>query len=73
MSAILERARETLRTEIAGLEELVTRLGPELEQAVELLHACTGKVVVAGLGTLAQGTSVFFRENYENYFLKARF
>ena len=50
MSAILERARETLRTEIAGLEELVTRLGPELEQAVELLHACTGKVVVAGLG-----------------------
>ncbi len=50
MSTILERARATLRTEIAGLEELEARLGPELEQAVARLHACAGKVVVAGLG-----------------------
>jgi arabinose-5-phosphate isomerase len=50
MISMLERARATLRTEIAGLEELVARLGPELEQAVVLLHDCTGKVVVAGLG-----------------------
>ena len=32
MISMLERARATLRTEITGLEELVARLGPELEQ-----------------------------------------
>ena len=47
---MLERARETLRIEIEGLQEVMNRLGPELEQAVELLYTCSGKVVLTGLG-----------------------
>jgi arabinose-5-phosphate isomerase len=47
---MLERARETLRIEIEGLQEVMNRLGPELEQAVALLYTCSGKVVLTGLG-----------------------
>jgi len=50
MSPLLERARETLKIEIAGLEGLIERLGPEFEEAVNLLYACQGKVILAGMG-----------------------
>ena len=50
MSPLLERARETLKIEIAGLEGLIERLGSEFEQAVNLLFACQGKVILAGMG-----------------------
>ncbi len=50
MSNLLERARETLRIEIEGLLELQQRLGDELEQAVDILFACSGKVILTGLG-----------------------
>ena len=50
MSPLLERARETLKIEIAGLEGLIERLGPEFEEAVNLLYACQGKVILAGIG-----------------------
>jgi arabinose-5-phosphate isomerase len=50
MSLLLERARETLKIEIAGLEGLIERLGAEFEEAVKLLYACQGKVILAGMG-----------------------
>ena len=49
-SPLLERALETLQIEIAGLEGLVKRLDSEFEEAVNLLFACGGKVILAGLG-----------------------
>jgi len=50
MSPLLLRARETLKIEIAALEGLIERLGPEFEEAVNLLFSCQGKVILAGMG-----------------------
>ena len=50
MSPLLERARDTLKIEIAGLERLIERLGPQFEEAVNLLFACQGKVILSGIG-----------------------
>ena len=50
MSPLLERARDTLKIEIAGLERLIERLDPQFEEAVNLLFACQGKVILTGLG-----------------------
>ena len=50
MSPLLERARDTLKIEIAGLERLIERLDPQFEEAVNLLFACQGKVILSGLG-----------------------
>ena len=50
MSPLLERARVTLKIEIAGLERLIERLDPQFEEAVNLLFACQGKVILAGMG-----------------------
>ena len=50
MSPLLERARDTLKIEIAGLERLIERLDPQFEKAVNLLFACQGKVILAGMG-----------------------
>ncbi|MEE2599580.1 MAG: KpsF/GutQ family sugar-phosphate isomerase [SAR324 cluster bacterium] len=50
MSPLLLRASETLKIEIAALEGLIERLGPEFEEAVNLLYSCQGKVVLAGMG-----------------------
>ena len=46
----MKRARDTLKIEIAGLDGLIARLGPEFEEAVNLLFACQGKVILAGMG-----------------------
>ena len=57
MSPLLERARDTLKIEIAGLERLIERLDPQFEEAVNLLFACQGEVILAGLdksGLIAQ-------------------
>ncbi len=50
MSTLLKRARETLKIEIAGLEDLSKRLDKKFEQAVNLLYECQGKVILAGMG-----------------------
>ena len=50
MSTLLKRARETLKIEIAGLEDLSERLDNKFEQAVNLLYDCQGKVILAGMG-----------------------
>ncbi|MFO7878312.1 MAG: KpsF/GutQ family sugar-phosphate isomerase [Desulfovermiculus sp.] len=46
----LELAKEVLNTEILGLEQVRDKLGPEFEQALNILAACQGRVVVTGLG-----------------------
>ena len=46
----MKLARETLKIEIAGLEELSKRLDQKFEQAVNLLYHCQGKVILAGMG-----------------------
>jgi arabinose-5-phosphate isomerase len=71
-TGILADARRTLEIEQQAIAGLVQRLGPAFEQAVRLLFACKGKVVVTGMGksghvgnkiaaTLAStGTMAFF-------------
>jgi arabinose-5-phosphate isomerase len=46
----LETARRVLRIEAEALGELLQRLDERFEQAVELLLACKGRVVVIGMG-----------------------
>ena len=50
MSTLLKRARETLKIEIAGLEDLSKRLDNKFEQAVNIIYDCQGKVILAGMG-----------------------
>ena len=46
----LETARRVLRVESEAIAGLIERLDARFEKAVELLHACKGRVVVTGLG-----------------------
>jgi len=50
MSNIIKRARETLKIEIAGIEGLKARLDSEFEEAINILFACKGKVILSGIG-----------------------
>jgi len=47
---LLERAREVVRIEAAAVAELERRLDDSFLEAVELLAACRGKVIVSGVG-----------------------
>jgi arabinose-5-phosphate isomerase len=69
---LIEMGREALRIEARAVASLVDRLGGEFEKACRILLACTGRVVVSGMGksghvggkiaaTLAStGTPAFF-------------
>ena len=69
---ILQRARDVLNIEAKGIVSLVDRLDDNFVRAVDLLHACGGKVVVTGMGKSgligrkiaatfsSTGTSAFF-------------
>jgi arabinose-5-phosphate isomerase len=46
----IEKAREVLRIEAEGILALVAQLGPEFEQAVELVMACPSRVIITGIG-----------------------
>ena len=46
----LRRAREVLRIEAEAIQRLIPRLGGAFAQAVRLLLACKGRVVVTGMG-----------------------
>jgi arabinose-5-phosphate isomerase len=50
LSPVLQDARRVLRIEAQAITHLMKRLGTEFEQAVEMLFACQGRVVVTGLG-----------------------
>jgi arabinose-5-phosphate isomerase len=43
-------ARKVLETEAAAIQALVDRLDGSFEQAVKLLTACRGRVIVTGIG-----------------------
>jgi arabinose-5-phosphate isomerase len=45
-----ETARRVLEIEARAILELVPRVGPDFDRAVELLFACAGRVVVTGMG-----------------------
>jgi arabinose-5-phosphate isomerase len=49
-ATILQRAKEVLNIETRAIVSLADRLDDNFVRAVELLHACRGKVVVTGLG-----------------------
>jgi arabinose-5-phosphate isomerase len=69
---ILQRARDVLNIEAKGIVSLIDRLDDSFVRAVDLLHACGGKVVVTGMGKSgligrkiaatfsSTGTSAFF-------------
>jgi arabinose-5-phosphate isomerase len=47
---IIKRAKQVLQIEAKAIEQLVGRINEQFVQAVELLLACEGKVVVTGVG-----------------------
>ncbi|MEI6837121.1 MAG: KpsF/GutQ family sugar-phosphate isomerase [Alcaligenaceae bacterium] len=49
-AATLVCARQTLELEARAILSLKERLGPEFVRAVELILACSGRVIVCGLG-----------------------
>jgi arabinose-5-phosphate isomerase len=48
--ALLDLAREVVRTEAAAVASLEARLGDDFLTAIELLAGCAGKVIVSGVG-----------------------
>jgi arabinose-5-phosphate isomerase len=46
----LEAARRVLKIEAQALQDVLARLDSSFERAVDLLFACTGRVVVTGMG-----------------------
>jgi len=46
----VERGQRVLRMEREALEDVERNLGPSFAAAIELLAACTGRVIVAGVG-----------------------
>ena len=50
MSDILEAARKVLRIEAAAVTALIDRINGEFVRAVEMILACSGRVVVTGMG-----------------------
>ena len=74
---IIKRAKQVLQIEAKAIEQLIGRINEQFVQAVELILACEGKVVVTGVGksgiigqkiasTLAStGTPSFFLHSTE--------
>jgi arabinose-5-phosphate isomerase len=46
----IAKAREVLKIEAEGILSLLEQLGPQFEQAVELIMACPSRVVITGIG-----------------------
>lgn len=46
----IERSKEIFALEIAELQKLADRLGPEVNEAVEMIYNCKGKLVIMGIG-----------------------
>ena len=44
------RSKEVFASEITELQQLADNIGEEMNRVVELIYACTGKVVVMGIG-----------------------
>ncbi|HEU4929001.1 MAG TPA: KpsF/GutQ family sugar-phosphate isomerase, partial [Candidatus Krumholzibacteria bacterium] len=51
---LLAGARRVIDEEIAGLQNLRERLGPELGRAVDAIVACRGRLIISGVGKSGQ-------------------
>lgn len=49
-SRLLKQAREVLQIEAQGILDLIERIGPEFEQAVEMILNSKGRVILTGIG-----------------------
>ncbi len=47
---IIEEAKAVLRTEAEGILNLIEKIGPEFEKAVEMIMAAKGRVILTGMG-----------------------
>jgi len=45
-----ERSKEIFKLEIAELQKLADKIGPEMNKVVELIYSSTGKLVIMGIG-----------------------
>ena len=45
-----ERSKEIFKLEIAELQKLADKIGPEMNEVVELIYVSTGKLVIMGIG-----------------------
>ena len=45
-----DTARKVLEIESEAIRDLIPRLDESFDRAVETLHACSGRVVVTGMG-----------------------
>lgn len=50
MTNYIERSQEIIEKEIKELERLKNNIGEELNEAIELIYTCKGKIVVSGIG-----------------------
>ena len=50
MVMLLDEAREVLRIEAQGILDLIPKLGPEFEKAVEAVYQLKGRVILTGIG-----------------------
>ena len=46
----IERSKEIFQQEISELQKLADKIGPEINEAVELIYASKGKLVIMGVG-----------------------
>jgi len=49
-SRLIQQAREVLQIEAQGVLDLIERIGPEFEQAVEMILNSKGRVIFTGIG-----------------------
>jgi arabinose-5-phosphate isomerase len=49
-SSLIKQAREVLQIEAQGVLDLIERIGPEFEQAVEMILNSKGRVIFTGIG-----------------------
>jgi arabinose-5-phosphate isomerase len=50
VSRLIQQAREVLQIEAQGVLDLIERIGPEFEQAVEMILDSKGRVIFTGIG-----------------------
>jgi len=46
----VNRSKEIFNQEIVELQKLADKIGPEINEAVELIYSCKGKLVILGIG-----------------------
>ena len=45
-----ERCKQIFEQEIAEFQKIADNIGDEINHAVEMIYACTGKIVIMGIG-----------------------